>query len=160
MFHLLLSYYSPLCLPSERLFRLSNCQKNPQFANIFPSFIIYSQRWVLLLLQGVGFLENWFSKAPCLRPPSPQSWRQGPAELMIRRIYDAISVSHLLPESQRIKGKISGWHWDRDYPVCAIWLQTSTGYFFFLTCLTFSFVFFDLWETKCTGTNRLGLIQL
>lgn len=98
-------------------------------------FIIYSQRWVLLLLFGVGFKEYRISKAPCLHPLSPQSWRQGPAVLMIRRIYGAISVSHLLPENWGIKGKISGWHWDRDYPVCAIWLQTSTGCFLLLVQL-------------------------
>lgn len=98
-------------------------------------FIIYSRRCILLLLQGVGFREYRFYKAPCLHPLSLQSWSQGPAVLMIRWIYGAISVSHLLPASWRIKGKISGWHWNRDYPVCAIWLQTSTGCFLLLVQL-------------------------
>lgn len=98
-------------------------------------FIIYSRRCILLLLQGVGFREYRFYKAPCLHPLSLQSWSQGPAVLMIRWIYGAISVSHLLPASWRIKGKISGWHWNRDYPVCAIWLQMSTGCFLLLVQL-------------------------
>lgn len=98
-------------------------------------FIIYSRRCILLLLQGVGFREYRFYKAPCLHPLSLQSWSQGPAVLMIRWIYGAISASHLLPASWRIKGKISGWHWNRDYPVCAIWLQTSTGCFLLLVQL-------------------------
>lgn len=29
---------------------------------------------------------------------------------------------------------------------------------FSFTCLTFSFVFSDLWKMSCTGTNKLGLI--
>lgn len=54
---------------------------------------------------------------------------------MITWIYGAISVSHWLPASRRIKGKISGWHRVGDYPVCAIWLQTSTGMFVLLVPL-------------------------
>lgn len=125
-------------------------------------FIIYSREMGFVTavggwgVVGVGFEENGFAKAPCLRPLSPQSWRQGPAELMIRQIYGAISVSHLLPASRRIKGKISGWHWDRDYPVCAIWLHTSTGLFFFYL---FNFlVFFPLtcerWVAQTQTTKR------
>ena len=50
----------------------------------------------------------------------PRSGRQNHAELLITRIYGGISVSHLLPASWGIKGEISGWHWDGDYPVCVI----------------------------------------
>lgn len=53
--------------------------------------------------------------------------RQGVSALKITWIYASISVSHLLPLLLESKAKASGWHWDRDYPTCAIWLQTSTG---------------------------------
>lgn len=68
-------------------------------------FIIYSQGWVWLLLQGVGFKANTFPKAPCLCPPFPQFGRHGPTEMMIRWIYGAISESHLLLQARESKAK-------------------------------------------------------
>lgn len=167
---LVLCLYRSLCLPSEGTLSFQPAWGIHSVPTLLHPFIIYSPEMGFVTAAGgvegvgVGFKENRFAKAPCLRPLSLRSWRQGPAELMIRQIYGAISVSHLLPASRRIKGKISGWHWDRDYPVCAIWLHTSTGCFSF-TCLTFlffappSFMFSDLWKMSCTDTNNRKRIK-
>lgn len=118
-----------LCLKSRHFLKLPSCQQTPQCANITPSFYYLQSEMVFLLLW-----ENWIQRIQIpqssLSSPSFSSvLKTGPVVQMIRRIYGTIAIGHLLPASWRIKGKLSGWHWNRDYPVCAIWLQISTGCF-------------------------------
>lgn len=91
--------------------------------------IIYSHRQDVLLLQGAGLKEIDVSKDVCFCPLHLLSWRQGPAEMGIRWIIGAISLNYLFPVRWRIKGKISGWHYEIDEPVCTTWLQAFIGCF-------------------------------
>lgn len=93
-----------LFVSSENMLWLPTCPRTSCCASITPAFIIYSQIWVLFPLQEVWFSWSRLATAQCLHPVS-SSWRQGPAELMIRHIYGPKCKPFAPSESEQSKAR-------------------------------------------------------